>query len=167
MTSWTIRSEQPGDEAAIAALTFEAFDSPEHSGMAEREMVERLRTDGDLALSLVALAENGAVFGHLAFSPVTIDGGATQWFGLGPVSVAPAHQRQGIGTALIRDGLARLGRRGGAGCVVLGSPAYYGRFGFSNDPALTYPGPPAQYFQRLLLRGEAPRGRVRYSPVFG
>ncbi len=167
MSTWAIRTERPGDEAAVAALTFEAFDSPEHSGAAERAMVERLRIDGDLTLSLLAVTKNAAVIGHVAFSPVTIDHRTSQWFGLGPVSVAPANQREGVGSALIRDGLARLEGRGAAGCVVLGNPAYYGRFGFGNDPALTYPGPSARYFQRLVLRGDPPTGVVEYAPAFG
>ena len=51
--------------------------------------------------------------------------------------------------------------------MLLGNPAYYARFGFAHDPALVYPGPPAEYFQRLVLAGEAPSGTVTYAPAFG
>ena len=69
--------------------------------------------------------------------------------------------------ALIEAGLQRLIARGARGCVVLGDPAYYARFGFIHDPALTFPGAPAEYFQRLVLRGDPPSGAVRYAPAFG
>jgi putative acetyltransferase len=167
VNGWSIRAEYAGDAPAIAALAFAAFDSPDHSGEAEREIVERLRADGDLTLSLVAIAAEGEIVGHAAFSPVRINGEAAGWFGLGPVSVAPAHQGSGVGSALIREGLARLAKLGAKGCVVLGSPTYYGRFGFASDPALVYPAPPAKYFQTLVMRGEAPQGEVSYSAAFG
>jgi predicted N-acetyltransferase YhbS len=167
VSGWAIRSERQGDEAAIGTLTAAAFAGHPHSDGGEPAIVERLRASGELTLSLVAAADDGAVIGHVAFSPVTIEDGTGKWFGLGPVSVFPPNQGSGIGSALIREGLARLEKRGAAGCVVLGEPAYYGRFGFAHDPALTYPGPPPEYFQRLLLRGEPPRGTVSYSAAFG
>ena len=104
--SWTIRDERPGDFVAIAALTQAAFRDAEHSDGTEPAIVERLRTDGDLTLSLVA--EDGELLGHAAFSPVTVSDGSTGWYGLGPVSVSPHRQREGIGSALIRVGLERL-----------------------------------------------------------
>jgi len=164
--AWTIRDEVPGDEAAIAALTTSAFLGHPHSDGGEAEIVAGLRRDGDLSVSL--LAEEGAlVIGHAAWSPVAITDGASRWFGLGPVSVLPVRQRAGIGSALMRAGLERLREAGAMGCVVLGDPGYYGRFGFAHDPGLAYPGPPPAYFQRLVLAGGAPVGEVRYAPAFG
>lgn len=86
--------------------------------------------------------------------------------GLGPVSVMPAHQRMGIGSALVRSGLRRLRERGAAGCVVLGDPAYYGRFGFAPAPGLIYPGPPPDRFMALALQGVVPIGEVAFHDAF-
>jgi putative acetyltransferase len=102
----------------------------------------------------------------VAFSPVTINGEAVRWFGLGPVSVEPAMQRRGIGRALIRDGLERLRSAGAEGCVLLGDPAYYRRFGFVSDPKLRYGDVPPEYFQRLSFNGAEPEGEVAYHAGF-
>ncbi len=161
-----IRAERRGDEAAIAAMIEAAFDQAEHSDGTEAMIVERLREAGALTLSLVADAD-GDLVGHIAFSPVTIAGDDVGWFGLGPVAVSPGRQRRGIGDRLIRAGLGQLQAMGAAGCVVLGEPAYYGRFGFVSDPRLTYPGPPPEYFQALCFSGSAPTGEVAYHPAFG
>ncbi|MBR1159278.1 GNAT family N-acetyltransferase [Bradyrhizobium elkanii] len=161
-----IRDERPEDAAAISAITAAAFAKATHSSGTEASIVEALRAAGALTISLVAVSEDGSIFGHIAFSPVRIDGVAGRWYGLGPVSVAPDLQRQGIGSALIRDGLARLVTQNADGCVLLGDPAYYGRFGFVSDPALTYGGQPSPYFQGLVLRGEPPKGDVSYHSAF-
>lgn len=163
---FAIRDERPGDAAAIGALTTAAFAGARHASGTESEIVAELRSAGALALSLLA-ERDGIIVGHAAFSQVAIDGAAGEWFGLGPVSVAPDEQRLGIGGALIEAGLARLRDGGAAGCVVLGDPGYYARFGFAHDPALTYPAGPPEAFRRILFTGEAPRGMVRYQPAFG
>ena len=98
---------------------------------------------------------------------MTISDGTPSWYGLGPVSVTPELQGEGIGSTLIRRGISELGATGAGGIVLLGDPAYYSRFGFAHDPALAYPGPPAEYFQRLVLAGSAPTGTVTYAPAFG
>lgn len=165
-TRLILRPETPADIPAIAALTTAAFAGAEHSSGTEAAIVDALRGAGALTLSLVAEDGDGQVLGHAAFSPVTIDGEDQNWFGLGPVSVAPELQGQGIGAALIADGLAQLRTSGAAGCVVLGDPAYYGRFGFVSDAGLTYPGVPAEYFQRLVLNGAVPTGTVTYHAGF-
>lgn len=161
-----VRSERPGDADAIRALTAAAFAGMAHSDGSEPRIVDRLRADGDLALSLVA-EDGGAIVGHIALSPVTITDGAQGWYGLGPVSVMPRRQRAGIGGAMIEAGLAELRDRGARGVVLLGDPGYYARFGFAHDPALIYAGPPPKYFQCLLLAGDMPAGEVRYAPGFG
>ena len=163
--SWTIRKERPADEQAITALIDAAFRDAPHSDGTEAAIVERLRADGDLALSLVAA--EGSLVGHVAFSPVTLSDGTARWYGLGPVAVSPRRQGEGIGTALVRQGLERLQAMEAGGCVVLGEPGYYGRFGFRHDPRLAFPGPPPEYFQRLVLDGEPPAGTVRYARAFG
>ncbi|RXZ64448.1 GNAT family N-acetyltransferase [Pelagerythrobacter rhizovicinus] len=164
--SVTIRPERAGDERAIHEVVHAAFDGHPHSDGSEPAIVDRLRADGDLAISLVA-EDGGEIVGHAAFSPVTISDGSEGWFGLGPVAVAPQRQREGIGAALVEQGLALLCERDAAGCVVLGDPAYYGRFGFTHDPALTYPGPPPEYFQRLVIDASSASGVVTYAHAFG
>lgn len=161
-----LRLEFPGDEAAIGALTAAAFAGQAHSDGSEPAIVERLRANRELALSLVA-DDAGKIIGHVAFSPVTISDGTTDWFGLGPVSVEPARQGEGIGSALIERGVLLVREAGARGIVLLGDPAFYARFDFAHDPQLAYPGLPPEYFQRLMLAGAAPTGIVSYSPAFG
>lgn len=161
----TIRPERPGDEEAVRGVTLAAFAGHPHSDQTEHLIVERLRRSGTLALSLVA-DEDGAITGHVAFSPVRIGLTSEGWYGLAPLSVAPARQNRGIGTHLVREGLARLRAAGAAGCVVLGEPAYYGRFGFAPDPAITLQGPPAEYFQALPFGPDRPEGETRFGDAF-
>lgn len=161
-----IRRERQTDLYAIEALITEAFAAAEHKSGNEARVVDQLRSASALTLSLVA--DDGAdVVGHAAFSPVTINGRSAGWFGLGPVAVRPDRQKNGIGDALISEGLAQLVAYGAAGCVVLGDPNYYGRFGFKPATALLYPGPPAEYFQVLAFGGGVPAGNVAYHPAFG
>ena len=166
MSGWTIRDEQPGDEAAIAALTEVAFRTVRYSEGGESAIIERLRGSGDLTLSLIAENRDQAIIGHVAFSRVTIADGTPDWYGLGPISVIPLRQGVGIGGAMASEGLARLRALGAGGCVVLGDPRYYGPLGFAHDPGLVFPGPPPEYFQRLVLNGDEPRGIVRYAAAF-
>ncbi|WP_299196160.1 N-acetyltransferase [uncultured Erythrobacter sp.] len=161
----TIRPEAAGDEDTIFALTEAAFADMPFSDADEQHVITRLRDDGDLTLSLVA-EDAERIVGHIAFSPVTITGGAKGWFGLGPVSVWPEFHHRGIGGALIKRGIADLRAAGAKGIVLLGSNVYYPRFGFAHVPELTYPGPPPEYFQALLLDGEMPSGEVSYAPGF-
>ena len=161
----TIRPERRGDERAIFALTEAAFRDMPFSEGDEQHLVDALRRDGDLALSLVA-EDAERIVGHIAFSRVSISDGARDWYDLGPVSVWPELQHRGIGGALVKRGIADLRARGARGIVLLGSPEYYGRFGFRHDPRLTYPGPAPEYFQALLIEGEMPRGEVTYPPAF-
>ena len=160
-----ITVERPSDASAIRRVTEMAFRRAQHSNGTEAGIVEALRAAGALSVSLVAI-EADDVVGHAAFSPVSIHGAAGGWYGLGPVSVTPELQRRGIGQALIREGLARLKSMGAHGCVVLGDPAYYGRFGFANDPDLYYGDVKQGYFQRLVFFGASPKGEVRYQPGF-
>jgi len=161
-----LRTEQADDHEAISDITAKAFRGVEHSDGSEPAIIARLREAGALALSLVAI-EGGGIVGHIAFSAVTIDGRDCGWFGLGPVSVLPDRQRQGIGRALIEAGLAELRARGAAGCVLLGEPEYYRRFGFEVDGRLRYEGAPPEYFMSLGLAEEnAPTGKVEYHPAF-
>src|SRR5690606_5035028 len=119
---------------------------------------------GDLTISLVPV-QDAQLIGHIAFSPVTIANASVEWFGLGPVSVGPAHQGRGIGSALIGHGLDRVRALGAAGRVVVGEPAQYSAF--ERDDRLTYEGAPPEYFMRISLTAdEPPIGRVDYAPAF-
>lgn len=160
-----IRAEQPGDIDTIRLLTQAAFENAPHSSQTEAAIVDALRDAGALTLSLVGL-EGDEIVGHVAFSPVTINGEDGDWYGLGPVSVWPDRQAKGIGQALIREGLAQLRQRNAGGCVVLGDPGYYSRFGFSSDPDLQYGDIPPEYFQRLAFGAALPKGEVAYHPGF-
>ena len=160
-----IRKELPADISAIEAITVAAFRSAEHSNGTEQHIVTALREAGQLAVSLVADVD-GQIVGHVAASPVSISDGSANWYGLGPVSVVPDRQGQGLGTLLVTSTLGELRALGAAGCVVLGEPSYYSRFGFSPEPRLVLPGVPAQYFQVLALQGAIPSGRVAYHASF-
>lgn len=160
-----IRNETPQDAAGIRRLTDDAFRNATHSSGKEGEIVDALRAAKALTLSLVA-DEGGAIVGHVAFSTVLIGGEDKGWHGLGPVSVLPVRQGEGIGGKLIREGLALLRGAGAKGCVLLGDPGYYGRFGFKTGPRLKLPGVPAQYFQCLPFGPDIPEGDVAYHMAF-
>lgn len=160
-----IRSETPADIAAIEAVTVAAFQHAAHTQHTEQFIVAALRRAGALTVSLVA-EEGGQVIGHVAVSPVMVSDGVAGWYGLGPVSVAPACQGRGVGRALLERALAELRAQGAIGCVVLGEPGYYARFGFVAEPALVLAGVPAEYFQALAFIGPPPSGTVAYQPAF-
>lgn len=161
-----VREEVPADAAAIADVVRRAFVKAEHSDQTEPAIVERLRDAGALTISLVA-EEDGELVGHVAMSPVLIGGHDFGWFGLGPVAVNPDRQGKGIGSTLVHAGLDRLRALGAAGCVVLGEPDYYGRFGFAADEKLRFVDAPAEYFMALNLAGDNPvSGIVDYHPAF-
>lgn len=130
----------------------------------EADIIRALRGSGDLALSLVA-EEDGPVVGHVAFSPVAIEGMDGDWFGLGPIAVQEDRQRQGIGRALIECGLDLLRQRGAAGCVVIGDPAIYGRVGFSSGE-LDYAGLDRKYVQGMAFKGRSPAGQIIFARAF-
>lgn len=172
---FTLRVESDDDIDAIEAVVRSAFLGQPFSQQNEHDILRALREAGALSLSLVAVLA-GKVVGHVAFSPVSIGAAAGAWFGLGPVSVAPDCQRRGIGAALVRSGLRRLSEQGAAGCVVLGDPAYHGRFGFQRRPGLQMAGLPSDHFMALALAGSGPMrrapvgevvGDVRYHAAFG
>lgn len=160
-----IRHEQPADIAAIDAVIVAAFSNAAHTDHTEQFIVRALRRAGALSVSLVA-QDAGRIIGHAAASPVTISNGAPGWFGIGPVAVQPRHQGAGVGTRLMQAVLDELRAQGASGCVVLGEPAFYARFGFLADARLALAGVPAEYFQALPLQGGLPAGKVTYHPGF-
>lgn len=163
----SIRPERPADSGAIRRVVEAAFPTA-----AEAHLVELLRAGGHLLISLVAEMD-GAIAGHIAFSPVAIDGVAGEEIGVGlaPVAVHPDCQRQGIGSRLIREGLTACEGAGFGLVVVLGEPAYYQRFGFARADlrGLGNEYGADEAFLVLELRGgsiPASGGLVRYGPEF-
>jgi putative acetyltransferase len=159
-----IRTEQPGDAAELRRVLEAAF-----GGTAEVDLVDRLRRDCDIALSLVAVAD-GNIIGHVAFPRLVLkmSDRRVPVCGLAPLAVQPDRQRQGIGSMLVREGLSRLADRAEALVFVLGDVGYYRRFGFDTDAAAkfqsAYAGP---HFQVLRLSPSAPSsGALRYPGAF-
>lgn len=160
-----IRSETDADVGAIADVTVAAFKTLEISNHTEQFIIAALRAAGALSVSLVAEVD-GRVIGHVAFSPVTISDGTPDWYGLGPVSVLPAYQRQGVGKALIREGLSRLKAMHAHGCCLVGHPDYYRKFGFTHMAGLVLEGVPQEVFFALTFDGQAPHGTVVFHEGF-
>ncbi|MCU4529346.1 N-acetyltransferase [Acinetobacter sp. P1(2023)] len=160
-----IRDEQDKDIEAIEKLTKAAFENAEHTSHTEHFIVNSLRTHGQLTISLVAI-EDGSTIGHVAISPVQMSSGEIGWYGLGPISVHPAKQGRGIGSLLMNKSLEKLKQLGAQGCVLLGDPSYYSRFGFKNYPELILPDVPSEYFQALTFSGNIPKANVVYHEAF-
>ena len=160
--------EAAGDVAAIRRLHAEAFGRPD-----EANLVDALRTAGALRIGLVAV-EDGTVVGHIAFSPVAVrDGTSTlNALGLAPMAVLPGWQRRGIGSRLVRAGLAACGETPYGLVFVLGAPQFYGRFGFKPAKPLginwEHAGPSDAFMVQALKRGalRGIRGVVAYRPEF-
>ena len=161
----TIRSETNEDIGVIAEVTVAAFRTLEISNHTEQFIIEALRAAKVLTISLVAEVD-GRIIGHIAFSPATISDGTQDWYGLGPVSVLPEYQRQGIGKALIHEGLSRLKSMQARGCCLVGHPEYYKKFGFDNIPGLVYEGVPPEVFLALSFDGNTPQGIVTFHEAF-
>jgi putative acetyltransferase len=160
-----IRKERESDIEAIFEITRAAFEGHPYSHQTEPFIIQALRAANALTVSLVAEI-GGRVVGHVAFSPAAISDGSHRWYGLGPVSVLPELQKQGIGKSLIREGLSLLKASGAKGCVLVGDPGFYERFGFRNPPGLILEGVPQEYFLALSFDGNCPRGKVVFHEGF-
>lgn len=161
-----IREEGPDDIEAIHDLVRRAFAGFPGEGRLESRIVDTLRADHALAVSLVADID-GRIAGHIAFSPARPSRDGDRWYVLGPVAVEPSDQGHGVGGALVRAGLRLLEEREADGCVVLGDPKYYARFGFRPDRLLTLPASPPGAFQALRFTDAASAGEVVLHPAFG
>lgn len=161
----TIRKEEPRDFAQVSELNKVAFGGDEESNI-----VDRLRSVPG-TISLVA-EDDGAILGHICFSPVTLNGNAGTFIGLAPMSVLPDHQRQGIGSRLVEAGLAACQANGATAVVVLGHAEYYPRFGFRNADEFgitcEYDVPPENFMALELVPGglKGMRGVIGYDRVF-
>jgi putative acetyltransferase len=160
-----IRNETPDDIDAIREITVAAFKTLAVSNHTEQFIIEALRDAKALTVSLVA-EEDGRIVGHIAFSPVSMSGGTHGWYGLGPVSVLPEHQKKGIGKKLIKEGLSRLRELNAKGCCLVGHPEYYRKFGFKNVSGLVHEGVPPEVFFALSFDGYIPQGTVDFHEAF-
>ncbi|MBN2295086.1 MAG: N-acetyltransferase [Pirellulales bacterium] len=160
-----LRKESDSDIEAITEVTKAAFENHPISNQTEQFIIKALRAAGELTISLVAEID-GRIVGHIAFSPVAISDGATNWYGLGPISVTPEYQKRGIGKALVNEGMSLLKDMGAQGCALVGDPNYYKRFGFKNYPELIYEGIPQEVFLVLPFTEKIPKGNVVFHEAF-
>lgn len=160
-----IRKEKDTDSESITNVTIEAFKNHPISRQTEHFIINALRTAGALTISLVAEID-GQIVGHMAFSPITISDGTTDWYGMGPVSVLPEKQKRGIGKALINEGLTLLKGMGAQGCALVGPPEYYKKFGFKNCPEMIHEGIPQEVFLVLSFNEKIPKGIVTFHEAF-
>jgi putative acetyltransferase len=160
-----IRKETVADIDSITEVTIAAFKTLPISNHTEQFIIKALRSAAALTISLVADVD-GRVVGHIAFSPISVSDGTTGWYGLGPVSVLPEYQKQGIGKSLINEGLSLLKEMGGQGCALVGDPNYYKKFGFKNYPELIHEGIPQEVFLALPFAEKVPKGIVVFHEGF-
>ena len=155
----------PADHSAIYDITKRAFAPMPYSDGDEQDLIDRLRNASALAISLVA-EQDGAVVGQVTFTEAFAADGSNGWYALGPVAVEPELQNRKIGAQLIEAGIAMLHERDAAGCVLVGNPDYYSRFGFRSFPDVCPEGEPAEYFQILPLGVAVPRAVISFHPLF-
>ena len=155
----------PADVADIRDVTQRAFAGCPYSGGNEQDIVDALRSGKALTISLVATVA-GKTVGHVAFSPAKAEDGSPGWYTLGPVSVHPDVQRQGIGHKLIIAGIGRLRDLKASGCIVLGDSNYYSRFGFVKAPQIAPAREPKEHFMILCLGSSAPNCVLNFHEVF-
>ena len=160
-----IRNEIESDIKAISEITKAAFENLPISNHTEQFIINALRGSNALTISLVAVAGKKVV-GHIAFSPVTISDGSLGWYGLGPISVLPELQKLGIGKSLICKGLSSLKSLGAKGCVLVGDPGYFERFGFRSLPDLVIDGVPQENVLALPFEEGKTSGTVVFHDGF-
>ena len=160
-----IRKERQADIEVITEITKLAFENHPYSRNTEQFIINALRAANALTISLVAEID-GKLVGHIAFSPVTFSDGSKNWYGLGPISIRPACQKQGIGTKLVNEGLNLLKDLGAEGCVLVGDPKYYIRFGFKSPNELKHEGVPQENFLALPFYNRIPKGTVQFHRAF-
>lgn len=162
-----IRQETDGDRKSVFEVNVRAFPTP-----AEANLVDVLRDGGFVRVSLVAEI-NGQIVGHILFSdlPIITPAGTVSALSLAPMAVVPEHQRQGIGSELVRRGLEECRAQGHRIVIVLGEPHFYRRFGFTSELARPLESPfcGEEFMAIELVPGSLTgiSGRVDYPPPFG
>jgi len=160
-----IRNEKTSDIETITEVTKAAFEEHSFCQQTEHLIIEDLRTENALTISLVGEVD-GQIVGHIVFSPVTISDGTTNWHTLGPISVLPEYQGHRIGAALVKRSLALLKSMGSKGFVLIGLPTYFIRFGFWYHPELIHEGTPQEIFLAKSFASQVPCGTVEYHQAF-
>lgn len=163
--SINIRLEKSSDIQGIHTITVASFLDAPHTDHTEQFIVKALRDSNALTVSIIA-EDSTKIVGHVALSPVTISDGSSDWYGLGPISVIPNLQGKGIGSELMYAAITELKKLNAKGCVLLGDPNYYTRFGFKPINDLILPDVPPEYFQAILLQDSYPTGTVTYHESF-
>lgn len=165
-----VRDESPADADRIRTMIGDAFRAVPHSSGNEVAIYDELRAAGAIVAGLVAGDDDDTIAGHLVLSAVTITGAderaGDRWLGVGPVAVGPDRQRRGIGTALMNAAIIRASRFGAAGLVLVGNPAFYGRFGFAARDGLTYGAMPSRFVLGRSLTQPIPAGMIRFHAAF-
>jgi putative acetyltransferase len=163
MTAPVIRGATPGDRESIAALVERAFGQKD-----EAVLVDRLVADGDVVLELVAESD-GRIVGHILFSRLIVEDGDSRFaaVALAPLAVEPEFQKTGVGRPLVGAAHGSLRAAGESLSVVVGDPAYYGRFGYAHDRAALFASDyQGEAMQALAWRAAPIRGRLVYAPAF-
>lgn len=162
-----MREEQPEDAPQVRKVNEAAFERSD-----EADLVEELRKEGVVLVSLVA-ERDSRIIGHILFSRMTVETerGPVPAVSLAPMAVLPDHQGRGVGSQLLRQGIAALRERGERIVIVLGHQEYYPRFGFTLEKArdLASPFPPEAFMALELVEGALTgvRGTVKYPAAFG
>ena len=164
MSSLVIREAAAVDRDAIYRVEVDAF-----GGDAEAKLVDALVAAGDVVLELAE--RDGSIVGHVLFSRLTVmqhDNAAFPAIALAPLAVAPGKQRQGVGALLVEDARRRLQAMGEALSIVVGDPAYYGRFGYEHARASGFESDfQGAAMQALAWRAAPTAGRLVYATPFG
>lgn len=166
-----IRQEEARDHSTVYSLVKRAFETAEHADGNEQDLVSALRKSKAYIPQLSLVAEtDGTLVGHILFTRAEVGDAAV--LALAPLSVLPEYQRQGVGTALIREGHRIAGELGYGWSIVLGSETYYPRLGYLPSDAFGIKAPfeaPRENFMACKLAESAPavRGTVRYTKEFG
>lgn len=160
-----IRPEVSSDRVAIKSVINAAFAGMPYAEGDEAELVDDLRHAMALPVSLVAVL-NDAVIGHIAFSPAYSSDNTSGWYALGPLAVLPQHQHTGVGSTLMHKGLEAIASLSARGCILVGHPQFYLRFGFEHAPDNAPENEPVEYFMVKLFYGQLPLGPIYFHEAF-
>ena len=163
--SIVIRPEVESDRRAIWEVTKSAFEGRPYADGDEQDLIDNLRAEGALTVSLVAI-DSSALVGQITFSPAYISSDRGDWYALGPVSVVPERQREGIGASLINAGIKAIDALGAAGCILTGDPGYYSRHGFALAPEHCPESESEEYFMIRVIGDEQPVGIFAFHEAF-
>jgi putative acetyltransferase len=163
--SIVIRPEAESDRRAIWEVTRSAFEGRPYAAGDEQDLIDNLRADGVLSVSLVAI-DGSELIGQITFSPASISSNRGNWYALGPVSVIPERQGEGTGAALIDAGIKAIESLGAVGCILTGDPGYYSKHGFTlaseHCPELES----EEYFMVRVIGDEEPVGTFAFHVAF-